>query len=236
MIPVKIAIIIVIIVLFFLLISRKFEGEKGTWDKKSDIEEYATIMKADTLDASSVTSDINTSIVEKVNLYKGLNNVSFNEVGLNKDEIRKSHNITKRSIDKRLPFTNNKPYRENNNESVGERICRDHIEKRFGKRFNKSRPDFLKNPITNTNLEIDCFSEELKLGIEYNGKQHYEFVPRFHKNKNDLYNQKYRDDIKRRLCYENGVDLIEVPYTVSPESIPLYIDSELQRIGRFSMV
>lgn len=117
-------------------------------------------------------------------------------------------------------------------ESKGEKICRKHLEKRMSTKFNKERPDFLKNPITNNNLELDCYSPELKLALEYNGKQHYEFSPIFHKTKTDFYNQKYRDEIKKRLCYENGIDLIEVPYSVTHERIPFYIDSALQKLGR----
>lgn len=117
-------------------------------------------------------------------------------------------------------------------DSIGEKISRYHLEKTLNKKFPKTRPDFLKNPITNTNLELDCFCEDLKLALEYNGKQHYEFVPKFHKTKNDFYNQKYRDEIKKRLCYENGIDLIEVPYKISHDEIPLYIDASLEKLGR----
>ncbi len=38
----------------------------------------------------------------------------------------------------------------------------------------------------NFNLEIDCYSPKLKLGVEYNGAQHYKFIPHFHKNKEAL--------------------------------------------------
>jgi hypothetical protein len=31
------------------------------------------------------------------------------------------------------------------------------------------RPDFLKNPATGRNLEIDCFNNQLKIGLEYQG-------------------------------------------------------------------
>lgn len=122
------------------------------------------------------------------------------------------------------------------NESIGEKICRDHIEKRLSTPFPNERPDFLKNTVTNANLELDCFSNKLKLALEYNGKQHYEFIPKFHKTKNDFYNQKYRDIMKKRLCFENGIDLIEVPYTVKFGEIPFYIDSALEKLGYIKLV
>jgi predicted metalloprotease len=48
-------------------------------------------------------------------------------------------------------------------------------------KFTKTRPDFLKNPETNCNLELDGYNAEGKLAIEYQGKQHYEHVLHFHK-------------------------------------------------------
>jgi hypothetical protein len=77
--------------------------------------------------------------------------------------------------------------------------------------------------ISDSNLELDCFNEELRIGIEYNGRQHYEYVPRFHKTKDAFYTTKYRDDMKMRLCKKNGVRLIVVPYTVPLNSIESYL-------------
>lgn len=116
-------------------------------------------------------------------------------------------------------------------ESIGEKISRNYLEKVFKKKFLKKRPDFLKNPITNCNLELDCFCDELNLALEYNGRQHYEFTPKFHKSSIDFQNQKYRDMIKKKLCYENGVNLIEVPYTIPYKKIPEYIKNALGKLG-----
>lgn len=125
-----------------------------------------------------------------------------------------------------------KPQISNKQESIGERICRDYLEKKFNTKFKNERPDFLRNPITNNNLELDCYSKKLRLALEYNGKQHYEYVEKFHKTKTDFYNQKYRDDIKKRLCYENGIDLIEVPYNIPHHQIPEYINEALKLLDR----
>uniref|UniRef100_A0A6C0KU43 DUF559 domain-containing protein n=1 Tax=viral metagenome TaxID=1070528 RepID=A0A6C0KU43_9ZZZZ len=117
-------------------------------------------------------------------------------------------------------------------ESKGETICRRYLERKFNRPFPKIRPRFLRNPVTGGeyNLELDCFNEELKLGVEYNGIQHYKFSPYFHKNKEAFLNQKYRDEMKRVKCREAGVILIEVPYTVPHENIENYIDKELEKI------
>ncbi len=117
------------------------------------------------------------------------------------------------------------------NVSRGETVSKKAAEKIFKKRFQKIRPDFLKNNVTGMNLEIDIFNEELKLGIEYSGRQHYEFVPFFHKNKEAFLNQKYRDEIKRMKCQTEGINLIEIPYTVPLEDIESFIRLEAKKMG-----
>lgn len=108
-------------------------------------------------------------------------------------------------------------------ESRGELECRRVAERLTGRSFPKARPSFLKNNITMSNLELDCFNEELATAIEYNGEQHYNFTPYFHRSKESFYNIRYRDDMKMRLCKENGVNLIIVPYTVAIDDIEEYI-------------
>jgi hypothetical protein len=73
------------------------------------------------------------------------------------------------------------------------------------------RPDFLKNPETGRNLELDMFDPETKIAIEYNGSQHYEDNTKFN---NNFKEQQYRDSLKKKLCQDIGIILIIVPYTV----------------------
>lgn len=116
-------------------------------------------------------------------------------------------------------------------DSKGETECRRVLRHLFNKPFNKVRPSFLRNHITDgeNNLELDCYDDDLKIAVEYNGVQHYKYVPFFHKTKDAFYNQKYRDDMKRRLCKENGITLIEVPYNIKLENIRHFIVSELRQ-------
>lgn len=116
-------------------------------------------------------------------------------------------------------------------ESKGELECRRFLETIFQAPFPKARPDFLKNPVTGNNLEIDCFNPTLKLGVEYNGQQHYSFTSFFHKNVEASTNQKYRDELKRRMCRENGIHLIEVPYTIKLNDIGPYLQLRLKQLG-----
>jgi hypothetical protein len=116
-------------------------------------------------------------------------------------------------------------------ESKGERASRAAAERIFGKPFVKVRPDFLRNEVTNHNLELDVYNEDLKLAIEYSGRQHYEFVPFFYKNYEAFLNQKYRDEMKKNKCKEQGIQLIEIPYTVKLEDIESFIRIESKKMG-----
>ena len=122
---------------------------------------------------------------------------------------------------------------KNKGDSSGETECRRVLEKIFKKKFDKKRPDFLRNPITgnNFNLELDCYNEELRLAVEYQGCQHYKYIPFFHKNKEAFYNQKYRDLFKRQKCVENKITLIEVPYTVKNKNIEFFLINKLKNIN-----
>jgi hypothetical protein len=116
------------------------------------------------------------------------------------------------------------------NNSKGEQKCKEFLEFIFQKPFIKIRPPFLINPITNAPLELDCYNEELKLAIEYNGKQHYEYNKMMHQNsKSNFQNQQYRDYIKQELCKKHGIELVIVPYSIHENKIPDYLYTELKK-------
>ena len=117
-------------------------------------------------------------------------------------------------------------------ESKGEVECRRVMQKLFDKPFYKSRPRFLNNPVTfgTNNLELDCYNEELKLAVEYDGAQHFKFIPHFHKTNEAFMNQRYRDYMKDQMCKENGIVLIRVPYTVKIPDIESFLIGKLKEI------
>jgi hypothetical protein len=125
--------------------------------------------------------------------------------------------------------TNRKPPKE----SSGEKECRRVLQKIFKKPFHNSRPDFLRNPVTGGrfNLELDCYDDILKLAVEYDGQQHYKYIPYFHKNKAVFRNQQYRDYMKKTMCRDNGIRLIVVPYTIKVPDIEKYIVNKLRNYG-----
>lgn len=114
-------------------------------------------------------------------------------------------------------------------ESIPEGRCRAFLENRFRVPFPTVTPDFLKNSVTGKNLELDCYNEELKLAVEYNGRQHYEYTPHFHRSRAQFQNLQYRDEKKQSLCRRHGVHLIIVPYT--EKNVEQYLSRELSRLG-----
>jgi hypothetical protein len=80
------------------------------------------------------------------------------------------------------------------------------------------RPDFLKNPETNRCLEIDAYHPGLKIGIEYNGIQHYKFPNHIHfdtpEGKKAFRDGLARDLLKKDLCKKHGITLIDIPYWI----------------------
>lgn len=70
---------------------------------------------------------------------------------------------------------------------------------------------WLKND-NNSTLRIDAYFEKYNLAIEYNGMQHYECC-KFCKTDEELNNRIKNDNIKKKLCKENGIKLISIKYT-----------------------
>src|ERR1019366_1393612 len=96
------------------------------------------------------------------------------------------------------------------NESLGERICKEFFEQLFKVDFPKAYPKWLINKEGN-NLELDGYSEKLKIAFEHQGTQHFQKTRMFTKDENTFDKRKEHDEIKRKLCKEKGIHLIEIP-------------------------
>jgi hypothetical protein len=90
------------------------------------------------------------------------------------------------------------------------------------------RPDFLKNPLTGRNLELDIYYPELNLAFEINGVYHLTICG------------KTRDSFKKKKCEEEHINLfaitnpkeiikiIEQLKLFYPEIVPLSLESIIE--------
>lgn len=118
----------------------------------------------------------------------------------------------------------------NCSKSRSEKLTREIFERIMGCKFPTVRPDFLKNPETGYNLELDGYNENLKLAFEYNGIQHYQFHDHFHETEEDFKIQREHDEFKYKRCIEMGIKLISVPHNFNcynPEELEIFIKDQL---------
>lgn len=144
----------------------------------------------------------------------------------------KSKRNTKRGV--RKPRA---PRSKTGKKNVHEERCREILQSIFGVEFKSIRPPWLKNPSTGKNLEIDCYSSNvrtydgriIKLGCEYDGAQHRKVTPFFHKSDKDFEYQVKKDLYKSMICRKRGVILIHVPDTVAYSDLDRYIRMRLRQ-------
>ena len=81
----------------------------------------------------------------------------------------------------------------------------------IGDRFNirsNYRPQWMRNPETNKNLEIDIFIPHFKLGIEFQGNQHFFPIKNMYMNPDSV---RYRDEFKKEIAWKRKkVRIIEI--------------------------
>lgn len=107
--------------------------------------------------------------------------------------------------------------------SKREEKCREILERIYQRKFPNIRPSWLKNPETGRLLEIDCYNDDLKIGLECNGIQHYVYPNFTGQSKKEFEAQIRRDNYKVDCCDSNGVYLITVPYNVPDNQLEKYI-------------
>ena len=69
-------------------------------------------------------------------------------------------------------------------------------------------------------------SGELTHLIEFDGEQHYKFIPLWHGDEQGFIMQQLRDVIKTDFCTKNNIPLIRIPYT-NFDQIPMILSKEL---------
>ncbi len=83
------------------------------------------------------------------------------------------------------------------------------VHKKYPDVLYQYRPDWL------CRQSLDIYIPSLRVGIEYQGIQHYQPIE-FFGGEEALYQRQKLDEQKRQICKENGVKLIEWPYNLEP--------------------
>jgi hypothetical protein len=114
-------------------------------------------------------------------------------------------------------------------ESKGEGILRNCLENLYALKFPNVRLSEIVNPNTGMKLEIDCYNEQLKIGAEYHGINHYKFIPHFHKTEEAFKESQKRDEYKELMCAKLGITLLIVPYNTNHDKICDFVKRELKK-------
>lgn len=142
-------------------------------------------------------------------------------------------------------FTHLKKFQTDNNlvekntkrKNVHEEKCRSIFEARFKCKFPTVRPNWLKNPATGKNLELDGYNENVKtpigkgLAFEYDGIQHAKYTKHFHKKgaKEFVY-QTRKDRFKDYKCKERDIILIRIPHHVHYDDLDEFVNEKIDRV------
>ena len=114
-----------------------------------------------------------------------------------------------------------------------QKLCRKYFEAYMKTEFPTKRPKFLKG------LEYDGYSEIFNLAFEYQGLQHYKYIPYFHKDEQSFHKLQENDLKKEELSNRNGITLIKIPCKYSyknEEELELFILNELIGSGNIILI
>ena len=102
---------------------------------------------------------------------------------------------------------------------VSEPIFRKVLEEITSLKFPKKKPKWLKNPNTNSLLEIDCYNKKSKIGFELQGEHHY--GPIEHWGGEEAFQKVLqRDQIKKEICEEKGIHLFCIDQRPASKKTP----------------
>lgn len=86
-----------------------------------------------------------------------------------------------------------------------------------------------KKLFSRNNIKVDFYIQKLNTIIEFNGRQHYQYIQFFHKSEDDFQKQVERDERLKEYCKDNGINLIVIKYSKIDE-IDKLIDESLCKI------
>ena len=108
------------------------------------------------------------------------------------------------------------------NQSFSEKYFRFVIEKLFNYSFKTFYPKWLKNK-RGYRLQIDGYNKELKLGFEYQGRQHFIYIEFFHRTKENFKYIKSNDRIKKKILKNKNIFMLYPTYRLKKENYKNYI-------------
>lgn len=203
---------------------------------KNNLEYHEKICKISLVEETSrkYEENISTVISEKIILEE-----KITELNKTLEEERVKNTIIEENIAKLqgnsipIPFPKNN-IKNTNSKLISEKLVRDIFSSLLGVEFCKTRGLFSRKA-----LELDGYCDscgpnmDIKIGFEYQGKQHYEYVPYFHGDDPVIGNkllkkQQERDQIKRDECKKLGIHLVEVPFYI--ENKLRFIENKLDTI------
>ena len=111
--------------------------------------------------------------------------------------------------------------------SKSEEIARTTFQHLFKVPFKKVRPKWLRNSRGRI-MEIDGYNDSLKIGFEYQGRQHFESIGIYG---TDIVQRKADDQLKFELCSQNGVRLFYLTYQDSYEDFAKQIKDQAISFG-----
>ena len=113
---------------------------------------------------------------------------------------------------------------------VSEEVCRVTFEQVFGERFIKVKPSWLRNTKGNL-MELDGYSEKLKIAFEYQGAQHFRVLKVYTKSDEALTKRIDDDLLKQTICKANGVNLFILDETMPYDSFAKEIKKQSRSFG-----
>jgi len=177
----------------------------GSFYKKNKIPYSickACFLKKDAIKFKKEVDKISDVYIKKLIIKHGDKKIDIGNITAEEIEVKRKHILRCREIGG-IPW-----YKS-------EIKVRNTLERIFpGFKFPSRRPAWNLNPLTGNRMEIDCYNNKLRIAVEYNGKQHYENVKNFHKQKNEFKAQQKRDIAKQLNCEAKDVKLIVVPYWI----------------------
>lgn len=105
-----------------------------------------------------------------------------------------------------------KPKKDQYKPTIGEQNIMDFLDKNKIVYIREKKFTGLLNPFTKKPLRFDFFIRQINTCIEFDGKQHYEMVKKFHANQRQFNYQQTKDALKNAYCKEKGINLIRVHY------------------------